>query len=180
MLIQIPYSIDELLASIQFIRRRHRAGKNWLRVLFVGDTDEKTKADDTLPDEFDRPTGAMVRDFFVGGVSLPWNLVLAIPIGVALMLSRVTFGTDGMMAQSDHVIGALVLTTLSIAAAEVTRAARYLLVPLAVALIASPFLFGAPTGAMIFNVAAGIALVALARNRGPIRERYGNWDKRIV
>jgi hypothetical protein len=52
--------------------------------------------------------------------------------------------------------------------------------PLALVLIASPFLFGAPTGAMVFNVIAGVALVVLSRNRGPIRERYGNWDKRIV
>lgn len=180
MLIQIPYSIDELLASAQFIQRRHKAGKNWLRVLFVGDTDDKSEADATLKDEFDQPMGDMVKDFFVGGVSLPWNLLLVIPIGLALMLSRVTFGTDGMIAHSDHVIGALILTTLSIAAAEVTRSARYFLAPLALVLIASPFLFGAPTGAMLFNVIAGVALVALCRNRGPIRERYGNWDRRIV
>ena len=180
MLVQIPYSIDELLASLQFVRRRHKAGKNWLRVLFVGDTDEKSAADEDAVAEFDRPTGEMVKDFFIGGVSLPWNLVLVIPIGVALMLSRVTFGTEGTLAHSDHVIGALILTTLSVAAAEVTRSARYFLVPLALALIASPFLFGAPTGAMIFNVAAGVALVVLSRNRGPIRERYGNWDQRIL
>lgn len=180
MLIQIPYSIDELLASLQFIRRRHKAGKNWLRVLFVGDTDDASEADRNAKGEFDRPTGAMVRDFFVGGVSLPWNLVLVAPIGIALMLSRVTFGTEGLMAHSDHVIGALILTTLSVAAAEVTRAARYFLVPLALALIASPFVFGGPGGAMLFNVAAGVALVVLCRNRGPIRERYGSWDRRIV
>ena len=40
MLVQIPYSLDELLATLQFLRRRVRAGQNWLRVFFVGDTDE--------------------------------------------------------------------------------------------------------------------------------------------
>lgn len=37
-LIQIPYSLDELRATAQFLRRRVRAGKPWLRVLFLGDT----------------------------------------------------------------------------------------------------------------------------------------------
>src|SRR3546814_502293 len=40
MLIQIPYSLDELLATIQFVRRRARAGRPWLRVLLFGDTDK--------------------------------------------------------------------------------------------------------------------------------------------
>ena len=39
-LVQIPYSLDELLATLQFLRRRVKAGQNWLRVLLVGDTDE--------------------------------------------------------------------------------------------------------------------------------------------
>lgn len=39
-LIQIPYSLDELIATLQFLRRRARAGQNWGRLLFVGDTDE--------------------------------------------------------------------------------------------------------------------------------------------
>ena len=43
-LVQIPYSLDELLATLQFLRRRVKAGQNWLRVLFVGDTDEMPEA----------------------------------------------------------------------------------------------------------------------------------------
>ncbi len=34
-LVQIPYSLDELLATLQFVRRRVNAGQNWLRVLLV-------------------------------------------------------------------------------------------------------------------------------------------------
>ena len=36
-LLQIPYSLDELLTTCQFLRRRVKAGQPWLRVLFRGD-----------------------------------------------------------------------------------------------------------------------------------------------
>ena len=123
MLLQIPYAIDELLASLQFLRRRARAGMNWLRIFFVGDTDVGEAK--TAPDEFDRSPAAVARDIFGGGVSLPWNLALSGLIAVSLLFTRLTFGSTGTMANADHVIGFLVLTTLSIAAAEPTRAVRY-------------------------------------------------------
>lgn len=61
MLIQIPYSLDELLATLQFLRRRAKAGQNWLHVLFVGGTDAmpKTPRHDVIADEFDRFPGAV-------------------------------------------------------------------------------------------------------------------------
>ena len=80
MLLQIPYAIDELLASLQFVRRRVRAGKNWLRVLLAGDTDEPSAEGAEAKasrDEFDRGPLAIARDVLGGGVSLPWNLALS-------------------------------------------------------------------------------------------------------
>ena len=134
MLLQIPYAIDELLASLQFLRRRARGGKNWLLVFFVGDTDEGAPAATSstevgeakaAPDEFDRSPVAIVRDMLGGGVSLPWNLALSGLIAASLLFTGPTFGSTGAMANADHVIGFLVLTTLLIAAAEPTRALRY-------------------------------------------------------
>ena len=40
MLLQVPYSLDEIVATTQFLIRRRRAGQSALRVFFVGDTDE--------------------------------------------------------------------------------------------------------------------------------------------
>ena len=81
-LVQIPYSLDELLATLQFLRRRAKAGQHWLRVFFVGDTDNTPHpADAPAPpaDEFDRPAGVVLKAAFLGGVSLPWNLAVTIP-----------------------------------------------------------------------------------------------------
>jgi hypothetical protein len=84
------------------------------------------------------------------------------------------------MANADHVIGFLVLTTLSIAAAEPTRAVRYLNVLFGVALLATPFVFDAAAPATVNSIVCGIALILLSRRRGPIRQSYGNWTRLLV
>ena len=183
-LLQIPYSLDELLATLQFLRRRKAAGQNWLRVLFVGDTDEEpptaaAKRAEPLADEFDQPVGRVLKSMLVGGVSLPWNLALAALIGLALLFSRVTLGVDGDLANAHHVIGSLVLTVVSVAAAEVARPARWLNALLGATLIATPTVWEADTLTLAVSVALGLALIVLSVRRGKIRERYGNWSRLI-
>ena len=176
MLIQIPYSLDELLASTQFIRRRVKAGRNWLRVLFTGDTDEGRR-DPDLQDEFDSAPGEVLHEMVAGGVNLPWNLLLCILIGIWLMCTRVTLGTDGWMANADHLVGALVLTVVSVSAAEVARPVRFLLIPLGLALFATPFLFDGDANSVIASFICGAALIGLSVRRGYIRQRYGDWNR---
>ncbi|MFV3130887.1 vitamin K epoxide reductase family protein [Niveispirillum sp. KHB5.9] len=178
MLIQIPYSLDELLATIQFMRRRAKAGRPWLRVFLFGDTDEGDR--DARKDEFDRPAGAVMRDMWSGGVNLPWNLALAGILATSLLFTRLTFGADGAMADADHVIGFLALTVISLAAAEVARTLRYCLVPLGFAAMAAPFLFGAGTAHGVANVIIGLWLIALSIRRGAVKGRYGGWDRYII
>lgn len=178
MLIQIPYSLDELLATVQFVRRRAKAGRPWLRVFLYGDTDEGKPAE--RADEFERAPGEILRDMWAGGVNLPWNLVLAGVLAASLLFTRLTFDAQGAMANSDHVIGFLALTVISLAAAEVARALRYCLIPLGGALAITPFLFDASGSHATASVAIGLLLIALSFRRGKIREHYGSWDRCIV
>ena len=178
MLIQIPYSLDELLASIQFMRRRVNAGKSFLRVLLFGDTDEGPR--ERPGNEFAHGASGFVREMWTGGVNLPWNLALAALVGVWLMFTRLTLGAEGSMADADHLIGALSLTVISLAAAEVARPLRFLLVPLGAALFVTPFLYEAGTAQMAASLISGGLLIALSLRRGPIRGRYGTWQSWIV
>jgi hypothetical protein len=177
MLTQIPYSLDELLASIQFIRRRVKAGRSWLRVLLFGDTDEGSG--DRPPDEFAEGPGAFLTDMWSGGVNLPWNLALAALVGLWLMFTRLTLGAEGAMANADHLVGALSLTVISLAAAEVARPLRFLLVPLGGTLLLTPFVYQADVTQMVVSILCGVALIALSIRRGPIRGRYGSWQSWI-
>jgi hypothetical protein len=115
-----------------------------------------------------------------GGVSLPWNLALAALIGLSLLFTRITLGADGGLANAHHVIGSLVLTVVSIAAAEVARPVRYLNILLGAVLMAVPFMFGASPTATVVTVALGAGLIALSIRRGPIRESYGNWNRLLI
>ena len=178
MLIQIPYSLDELLATLQFMRRRAKAGGSWLRVFLFGDTDEAR--DQTPPDEFGQGVGQFAREMWSGGVNLPWNLGLAALIGLWLLFTRLTLGADGSMANADHLIGSLALTVISLAAAEVARPLRFLLVPLGTALLATPFVFESSMTQLVASILCGIALIALSIRRGTIRGRYGAWQGWIV
>ena len=178
MLIQIPYSMDELAASLSFINRRRKAGKPLLRVILFGDTDD---GDRLTPNEheFERKPWAVMKDMWAGGVNLPWNLWLAGAIGLSFLFTRLTLGAEGAMANADHLLGSLVVTTLAVAAAEVTRAARYLLVPLGIAIAGAPFLYGGDVLHMAVSIVGGLAIAVLAFPRGRIEESYGSLDRII-
>lgn len=178
MLIQIPYSLDELLATLQFMRRRVRAGRSWLRVFLFGDTDEGAPARSNDP--FDAGPTAVLKDMWTGGVSLPWNLAFAGLIGLLLLFSRLTIAAAPGLANAHHLIGFLALTVVSLAAAEVARPLRYLNLPLGVALIGVPFIYDGDKTAVVFSLVAGLLLGALSLRSGPIRERYGAWNKLLV
>jgi len=116
---------------------------------------------------------------FAGGVSLPWNLALAAAVGLGLMFTRPLFGADGGLAHMHHVVGALTMTVVSIACAEVARAARFLIAPLGITVAAPPFVFPSTAEGAFVSVAAGFVLIGLCVRRGAVRERYADFDRFI-
>ena len=174
-LIQIPYSLDELLAAVDFVRRRVKAGANIVRVLLRGDADEGEPAPQTS--EFEQGAGRFARDMLGGGVSLPWNYAVAALIGLGLLFTRPLLGAQGALANADHLIGSLALTVISLAAAEVARPVRYLNIALGAALILAPIVIGASAAHITVRLVLGAALIALSIRRGPVRSRYGAWSK---
>jgi hypothetical protein len=178
MLVQIPYSLDELVAACQFLWRRKCAGKSLLRVFVVGDTDEGEPSKPAR--EFERSPGEIARDMVSGGVNLPWNLAASIAIGAWLMLTRLTLGADGGMANADHLIGSLVVTVSVIACAEVARSVRLLNIVLGAALLITPLVYETSGAQLFASIACGVALIALVLSRGPVRGRYAGWNRYIV
>ncbi|WP_459617929.1 NAD-dependent epimerase/dehydratase family protein [Bordetella sp. 2513F-2] len=178
MLVQIPYSLDELLATCQFLQRRRRAGRSLLRVFLFGDTDDGAPA--PRKDEFSQRPQYILRDCLRGGVGMPPTLWAAAALGVWLMTTRLTLGSSGTLADVEHVVGALVLTVIAVAAAEVARLARLLIAPLGVGLALAAPLYGDSLVQIGADVVVGLALVALCLPRGRIDAKYGAWERAML
>jgi hypothetical protein len=144
----------------------------------VGDTDEGRR--EPVKENFEQYPPQIVKEMWTGGVSIPWNLAVCLPIGAWLMFTRATLGSEGSMANADHLIGALVLTVTVSAFAEVARPLRFLNVAFGLALLITPFAYDASWPATVASIVCGVALIALSGRRGPIRHSYGSWSKVIV
>lgn len=179
MLLQIAYAFNELVATGGFLLRRHKAGAPVLKIFFIGDTDEgSTEPEDTSFQE--SKTLPLLRESFTTGVSLPWNLALCVLIGAWLMLTRVSLGAEGSMADWDHFVGAMVISIALVAMAGAARMLRWLLIPFAAILLVTPFVYSVALPALIASLLCGAALIALSVRRGPIPARYGAWDRLLV
>lgn len=175
MLLQIPYSLDELVATYQFLKRRHKAGRPVLKIFFTGDTDEGPN--EKISDDFERSPFEVIKEMFAGGVTLPWTMLGAIAVGVWLMLTRVTLGAEGTVAHWDHVVGALAITAAVCAFAEVSRIARWCLLPLGLTLIGAMLVIGAPMLSLINGIVCGLVLIALSFKRLSVVGKYNGWVK---
>jgi hypothetical protein len=179
MLLQIPYSFDEILATLQFLHDRRKKGKSMWHVLWHGDTMEAGNAD--YSDNFEASFSDLLREIFQTGVRFTWAMATSIIIGIALMFTRAIFGTSGDAAASDHIVGALVVTFSIMALSEVGRPIRLINVGFGAWLILAPWLLSGYSGlAIAASIVVGILLILLALPLGPIRSHYGAWDHWIA
>jgi hypothetical protein len=114
------------------------------------------------------------------GVTVPWNLLLVSALGLWLRAAPDVLGTQKPAADSDHLVGALIVVVAVIAMAEVTRAARFLNILAGAWLLAAPWLLGGAAGLAPWNsLLVGILVLVLSVPRGTVRERYGGWDRYV-
>jgi nucleoside-diphosphate-sugar epimerase/uncharacterized membrane protein len=179
MLIQIPYSVDELVATGQFLAERRRKGKSVILAFLRGDTMEGGRKMEVV--NFERPAWTVFQDMLGGGVNVPWSLLLSMAIGVWLMCTRLIFATQGEQANSDHLIGSLVITVAITALAETARPARFINILLAIPLMIAPWMLdGGSPAADWSGMLAGVLLILSSIPRGKIENRYGSWSRYLV
>jgi uncharacterized membrane protein len=171
MLAMIALTLDEVVAMLQFLVQARREGQSVWRTFWLGGD-----LRDTQPAARVHADVVSARAM-IWGVALPWNLVIAVGLGLWLMASPAIFATDGYAAHSDHLIGALAVTVAMVALADVGRPARFLNIAFGAWFIAAPWLLGGGTaGSTLNDMAIGAALILLSLPRGPVGERYGTWE----
>ena len=179
MLCMIPLAVDEVVAMGQFLKASARNGKPLWRTFWVGDTIEGGGKDTRTP-RYGLQVSKMMMPM-VWGVTVPWNLVVSAIIGLWLMFAPSLFGSENKAADSDHLVGALIVTVAVIVMAEVIRAGRFVNILLGAWIMISPWLlFGATPGAKWNDAITGVAVILLSFPRGPIREHYAGWDRYVV
>ena len=117
----------------------------------------------------------------VWGMTVPWTLAIATVLGVWLMGAPAVLGTEGLVADSEHLVGALVVTCTVIAWAEVTRSLRWLNVLFGVWLLIAPWLFShVGVTATVHDMLIGAVLILVSLPCGSVKEKYGGWNQYVV
>ena len=174
MLLMVALSVDEVIAMLQFLMQTRRAGRSVWRAFWLG---ADALGDNLTPR---RPETTHPGKMF-WGVTAPWNLLVSAALGAWLMAAPAVFQTQPPAAHSDHLLGALVVTVAIIALAEVTRAARFINIALALGIIVLPWLVGGGTlAANINDLIIGVLIIALSIPPGKIKNTYGEWNPLIV
>jgi nucleoside-diphosphate-sugar epimerase/uncharacterized membrane protein len=174
MLVMIPLTLDEVVAMFQFLVQARREGQPFWRTFWLGGTLRD------LPVTGPVHPDVVSAKAMVWGVAMPWNLLLCVGLGVWLMLAPSVLGSADAAAHSDHLVGALIVTTAVIALADVGRAMRFLNILFGAWVIAAPWILGGATLASRWSDASVAALVILLSvPRGPVGERYGIWQRFI-
>jgi hypothetical protein len=165
LLIMIPFALDEVIAMGQYMVRSYRAGRPLIRTFLQGGPDVGGATD--RDPGFTAPLSAQMAAA-AWGVTVPWTLLASSLLGLWLMFSRAIFGTAPPMADSDHLVGALVITTAVIAMAEVARPLRFLNVVFGVWLVLAPWLLSGISSpiATLNSVIVGLLVMALSLPRG--------------
>lgn len=124
MLITIPFTVDEVVATGQFLRASVREGKPFWRTFLVGDTLAGGGPDERTPRYGAAP---LTHAPAVGwGVSLPWTPAASGLLGVWITASPAALDASGAAANNAAVAGLLVLTAAVCSLAEVIRPIRFL------------------------------------------------------
>ncbi|RTM09224.1 MAG: NAD-dependent epimerase/dehydratase family protein [Hyphomicrobiales bacterium] len=180
MLVMIPLTLDEVVAMGQYMLRSVRADRSFWPTFFRGGPEpngEEDKNDPGFSAALFTQSAAAVR-----GVTIPWTLAASCLVGVWLMFSRLTFGTEGAIASSDHLAGAMIITIAVCATAEVARPLRFLSLLFGLWLLVAPWFFAsARMDETLNNIIAGLLVIGLSLPRGQrSKEHYGAWDRYVV
>jgi len=163
MLLMVPPAVDEVLASIQFLLRRKRAGDKFWKVFWFGsDVSEDIK----MPKI--RREGSIV------------HLYLSTILSVWLMFTPTIFNIVGIANTSTYIVAALLVTFSIIAMSEVARLVRLINIPLGLWLAMSGWLLsGMNDMAKWQSFIVGILIILLSLPRGKRKEAYGSMDRII-
>lgn len=164
MLLMVVLTLNEVVASVQFLRWSWKKGHPFWRTFWKGGA---------IPQG---PLRKQTEDHILLAVTPTWNLFFTTLIGVVLMFCPSYFGLTGRFSNLVHVIGALTAANSVIAMSEVVRITRFLNLFFGGCLLLSIlFHLTLPHTPFWSLLGLSFALMLLSFRRGPIEEHYGSY-----
>jgi hypothetical protein len=179
-LIMIPFTLDEVLATVQVMIHEKKVRKRsfWTVFWFGGTMEGGIMEEKQDPS---RLLGHTFKEMSRDILSRPWNLFIIMAVGIWVTAAPGVVGYSGTIADSNHLVGALIVTFAVITMSDVARSLRFLNILFGLWLIAAPWVLGTDQDAAMWNgVISGIILIPLAFPKGKITAKRGNFDKYIV
>lgn len=183
MLPMIPLQLDEVIAMGQHMVKAKKRGDNIWKVFWKGGEPFEHNTDERSPKLMQLPQKpGKVFMASIWGMSFPWTLVLSTALGSWLVFAPGVFGFETKATPSDifHVVGSLIVVVSVICMGEVARRGRYINVLLGLAVAVVPWFI--QDSSLILNISGaitGFLVAGLAFPTGPIKEKYGIWDKYV-
>lgn len=177
LLISVPLAVHESIAVGQFLVMTYKQKKNFWQIFWLGGNvlGYEGKDPDHTRWSLKQRWAASVQ-----GVSLPWLIVVQVIVGVWLMARPDILPFNIESSNSDHWMGAIIVTVAAIAAAEVTRTARFVnLIAGVIVFILTLIFSSGSTAILISGIASAILLIIASIPKGVIVERYASWDRFI-
>lgn len=164
MLLMVPPAVDEVCASVQFLRRSLKEGKTFWRTFLMGSDEgeeEDKKAVPREPVEY----------------AFPFHILLSTILGAWLLFTPYVLGISGIEATNLYISGALIVTFAVIALSEIARIVRIFNVFGGFWIAISAWMIGnMDLTAALHSTILGLILMALSLPRGKIREHFGSLD----
>ncbi len=169
MLLMIVFTAGELVAVLQYLSQSRKSGRSLWSVFWKGGSADR----ESIPSLKSKGKGSW-------GITLPWNLIVTAALGVWLMISPSVTRVLGEISISDFIEGPLMIAISVIAMAEVFRSLRYINFLLGISLLVTAWVQPEMAGFASWNNSiVGAAAILLSFRKGPIKERYGSWEKFI-
>lgn len=173
MLTMIALTLDEVIATLQFLVQASRQGQSLWRTFWLGGTLRDLPVSGPV-----RPDAPSVRAM-VWGVTRHRTMLLSAALGGWLMFSYTVLPTPDGLFKVNAFVGALAVVVSMTALAEVGHAIRFANILLGATIVLLPWLFGSGPAAIVNNLVVGVLVIALSFPRGMIHERYGSWERYI-
>lgn len=165
MLLMVPPAIDEVVATFQALSRAKKQNQSVWKMFWKG-----------IPYEYSAPVPQKKERF-----SISWTLLVCTILGSWLMFSPDIFKATGLASNSNHLLGAIIVTFAIISMADVARMLRY--INCILGLLLAAVIWFLPESTMTYkmnSMVVGVLLFVFSLPLGRITDHFGQFDRWVL